>query len=124
MAAQEKHEGTHFEDKSVINTEGKMSNKATMHEISSCMERTHAWVSFGFGSNNDNLLHFNEDDMGSSSYAPSESEFLHPLAISLIILIRGRAGSGSAGVHGMGHNNKRICFNKRGKATRSSPIQE
>ena len=40
------------------------------------MERTHAWIPFDFGSNNDNLLHFNEDDMGSSSYSPSESEFL------------------------------------------------
>ena len=31
MATQGKHEGTHFEDKSVVITEGKMFNKTTMH---------------------------------------------------------------------------------------------
>ena len=31
MATQGKHEGTHFEGKSVVITEGKMFNKTTMH---------------------------------------------------------------------------------------------
>ena len=31
MATQGKHEGTHFEDKSVVITEGEMFNKTTMH---------------------------------------------------------------------------------------------
>ena len=41
---------------------GKCSTRPPRMERSSCMERTHAWIPFDFGSNNDNLLHFNEDD--------------------------------------------------------------
>ena len=44
---------------------GKCSTRPSCMETSSCMERTHARIPFDFGSNNDNLLHFNEDGIAS-----------------------------------------------------------
>ena len=60
------------------------------------MERTHAWVPFDFGSNNDNLLHFNEDDIASLC----EGIYLHHLNSSYFPPLA------SGGMHGMLHNDK------------------
>ena len=98
MATQGKQEGTHSEDKSVVITivrRGKCSTRPPCIEIPSCMERTHAWIPFDFGTNNDNLRHFNEDDLASLC----EGIYLHHPNSSY-------SASGSGGMHGMWHSDK------------------
>ena len=68
---------------------GKCSTRPPCMERPSCMEITHAWIPFDFGSNNDNLLHFNEDDIIASL---CEGIYLHHLNSSYFL----SSGSGLA----------------------------